>query len=103
MAEPYPGAFDPDVRTLSREEMADVLRAGGWTEVTVETVERDATWPSMGAAVASIAGTPFGPHVASLPPDAAADEGHVRGKAGRQGRRTSGCPYRTPNIGRGRK
>ncbi len=72
MAEPCPAAFDPDVRMLSRAEMAGVLRAGGWTEVMVETVERDATWPSMDAAVASMAGTPFGPHAAALRPQARA-------------------------------
>lgn len=103
MAEPYPGAFDPDVRTLSREEMADVLRAGGWIEVTVETVERDATWPSMDAAIASIAGTPFGPHVASLPPEASA--GVEAAFAAKLGVRDDGrVVVRTSaNVGRGRK
>jgi SAM-dependent methyltransferase len=103
MPEPYPGAYDPDVRTVSREEMADLLQSGRWAEVAVETVERDVTWTSSHAAAVAITGTPFGPHVAALPSDArAALEADfvARLGVGDDGRvvvRTSA------NVGRGRK
>jgi SAM-dependent methyltransferase len=69
LPEPYPGAFDPQTRRLSRGILAGLLRETGWKDVSVETVELDAVWPSVTEAVATIHGTPFAPLFEALPAD----------------------------------
>lgn len=64
VAEPYPRAFDADC--LGASDLADLLRASGWREVRVETVELDATRDSADQAADTATGTPFGPLVSAL-------------------------------------
>ena len=66
VAEPYPRAFDADSYCLGASGLADLLRASGWREVRVETVELDATWDSADQAADTVTGTPFGPLVSAL-------------------------------------
>lgn len=67
VAEPYPRAFDPDTYRLGAGDLADLLRASGWREVRVETVDLDARWDSADQAADTVTGTPFGPLVSALP------------------------------------
>ena len=48
---------------------------GGFSDVSVETVELDCVWETADDAIATISGTPFGPLVAGLP---VADQDAVR-------------------------
>jgi len=72
VTEPYPRAFDPGSYSLGAGELADLLRASGWREVRVETVELDARWDSADQAADTVTGTPFGPLVSALPAEAQA-------------------------------
>jgi SAM-dependent methyltransferase len=67
VAEPYPRAFDPDSYRLGASDLADLLRAAGWHDVRVQTVELDARWDSAEQAADTMTGTPFGPLVSALP------------------------------------
>jgi hypothetical protein len=67
VAEPYPRAFDPGSYRLGAGDLTDLLRASGWRDARVETVELDATWDSAEQAADTVAGTPFGPLVSALP------------------------------------
>lgn len=66
--EPYPRAFDPASYALAADELEGLLAGAGLRDVRVDTVELECRWPTADAAVATIAGTPFGPLVATLPP-----------------------------------
>ncbi len=67
LPEPYPGAFDPSTRLVGRSEATDLLTAAGWREVSAETVELEAVWPSVAAAVDTVWGMPFALLLAELP------------------------------------
>src|SRR5580704_8511982 len=69
MAEPFPGAFDAGSYCLSAADLADLLQTAGFRDVSVQTVELDATWPTAEAATSTLLGTPFGPLVSALPAD----------------------------------
>jgi len=47
----------------------DLLRASGWRDVRVQTVDLDARWDSADQAADTVSGTPFGPLVSALPAD----------------------------------
>jgi SAM-dependent methyltransferase len=66
VTEPFPGAYDQDTFTMSIEEMASLLRAGGCNGVEVTAQDLTLQWPSPDAAVRGIAGTPFGPPLHGL-------------------------------------
>ena len=62
LPEPFPRAFAYDF-SMSPEELEDVLTAGGFTDVAVETEVIDVSWPTLDDAVYGIAGSPYGPAV----------------------------------------
>ncbi len=64
---PYPRAFDAESYVLGASELHDLLSAAGFCDVTVETVELGCVWETSSDALATIAGTPFGPPLAALP------------------------------------
>jgi ubiquinone/menaquinone biosynthesis C-methylase UbiE len=66
LREPYPRAFDPQSYTLSGQELSGLLQAAGFSEVRLETVELDCSWPSPQDVVGTVSATPFGSLVASL-------------------------------------
>ncbi len=94
VAEPVPGAFDPRSFALGAAELGELLEAAGFDEVGLETVELDCTWESGEDAIAAIAGTPYGPVLAALPPatQAAVREG-LRERLGAAG--SGGVSVRT--------
>lgn len=102
MAEPFPGAFDRGSYCLSVTDLADLLRAAGFGDVGVETVELDATWPTAEAATSTLLGTPFGPLISALPADA---RQQLRARmASKLGDRAGGVTVRTvSNVARGTK
>jgi SAM-dependent methyltransferase len=65
--EPYPRAFDPRSYALGAAELGALLRSAGFRDVAVETVGLDCAWNTTDDALATVAGTPFGPLVAGLP------------------------------------
>ncbi|MGH9007825.1 MAG: hypothetical protein ACRDV6_08965 [Acidimicrobiales bacterium] len=65
MPEPFPRAYAYDF-SMSPEGVNDVLAAAGFTDVVVETKVMEVSWPTLDDAVRGIAGTPYGPPVASL-------------------------------------
>jgi len=69
MAEPFPGAFNSDSYRVGLAELRGLFLAAGFQEVSAETVEINATWPTPEAATATLLGTPFGPLVLALPAD----------------------------------
>jgi len=68
VAEPFPRAFDATSYALGAGELRELLEAGGFDDVAVETVELECVWASGEEAVATLAGSPFGPLVAALSP-----------------------------------
>jgi len=102
VAEPYPRAFDADSYRLGAGDLADLLRASGWRDVRVQTVELDATWDSAEQAADTVTGTPFGPLVSALPAEL---QEQVRARLiTKLGRSTDGVTVRTAsNIARGVK
>jgi SAM-dependent methyltransferase len=70
VAEPFPRAFDSASYQLGDAELADLFRAAGLRDVTVETIGLEAAWPTAEEATATLLGTPFGPLVAAMPDDA---------------------------------
>ena len=50
-------------------DLADLLRASGWRDVRVQTVDLDARWDSADQAADTVSGTPFGPLISALPAD----------------------------------
>jgi hypothetical protein len=68
-AEPFPGAFDSGSYCLDVADLADLLQVAGFGDVSVQTVELDATWRTAEAATSTLLGTPFGPLVSALPAD----------------------------------
>jgi ubiquinone/menaquinone biosynthesis C-methylase UbiE len=102
VAEPYPRAFDPESYRLGAGDLTDLLRASGWRDAQVETVELDATWDSAEQAADTVAGTPFGPLVSAL---SAHVQQQVRARLiTKLGRSGDGVTVRTAsNIARGVK
>jgi ubiquinone/menaquinone biosynthesis C-methylase UbiE len=102
MAEPFPGAFDAGSYCLKATDLADLLRAAGFRDVGVQTVELDATWPTAEAATSTLLGTPFGPMVSALPADAQQELRALL--ASKLGGSAGGVTVRTvSNIARGTK
>jgi ubiquinone/menaquinone biosynthesis C-methylase UbiE len=101
-AEPFPGAFDGGSYCLNGADLAKLLQAAGFRDVSVQTVELDATWPTAAAATSTLLGTPFGPLVSALPADA---QQQLRARfAGKLGDRADGVTVRTvSNVARGTK
>jgi SAM-dependent methyltransferase len=99
--EPFPRAFDPRSYRLGIPGLRELLRAAGFGDVDVETVELDAVWQTAGDAVDTLLGTPFGPLVSVLPVE---DQERVRTRlAGQLGESADGrVTVRTAsNIARG--
>ena len=65
--EPYPRAFDASSYALSVSDIRELFQAAGFGDVTVQTVELECVWETSDDAVATIAGTPYGPLFAALP------------------------------------
>ena len=101
-AEPFPGALDVGSYCLSGADLADLLREAGFGDVSVQTVDLDATWPTAEEAASTLLGTPFGPLVAALPADA---QRQLRARlASMLGESAGGVTVRTvSNIARGTK
>jgi SAM-dependent methyltransferase len=99
VAEPFPGAFDMDSFRVSVADLQDSLRAAGFRDVTVETVELGARWATADEATATLLGTPFAPLVSALP---AAVQDQVRARlAGKLGAAADGVTVPTAaNIAR---
>jgi hypothetical protein len=55
---------------LNVADLADLLQEAGFRDVSVQTAELDAIWPTAEEAASTLLGTPFGPLVAALPADA---------------------------------
>jgi len=68
LPEPFPRAYAYDF-SMSPREAEDVLTAGGFTDLAVETKVIEVSWATMHDAVRGIAGTPYGPTVATLDED----------------------------------
>jgi ubiquinone/menaquinone biosynthesis C-methylase UbiE len=102
IAEPFPGAFDASSYCLHAADLADLLQAAGFGDVSVQTVELDATWPTAQAATSTLLGTPFGPLVSALPADA---QQQLRARlASKLGDSANGVTVRTiSNVARGTK
>jgi ubiquinone/menaquinone biosynthesis C-methylase UbiE len=102
VAEPFPRAFDGSSYCLSAADLADLLRAAGFRDIGVETVELDASWQTAGAATSTMLGTPYGPLVSALPADA---QQQLRARlAGKLGGSADGVTVRTvSNVARGTK
>jgi ubiquinone/menaquinone biosynthesis C-methylase UbiE len=102
VAEPFAGAFDAGSYCLTVADLADLLRAVGFRDVGVQTVELDATWPTAEAATSTLLGTPFGPMVSALPADA---QQELRARlAGKLGASDDGVTVRTvSNVALGTK
>jgi SAM-dependent methyltransferase len=102
MPEPFPGAFDGSSYSVSVADLADLLQTAGFGDISVETVELDATWPTAEAATSTLLGTPFGPLVSALPADA---QQQLRARlASKLGHCADGVTVRTvSNIARGTK
>lgn len=66
--EPFPGAYDSTPLTMTEDEMREVLASGGFTGVQITTDSLEVDWPEADWAAAAMAGTPYGPVVASLDP-----------------------------------
>jgi SAM-dependent methyltransferase len=93
VAEPFPRAFDPDSYRVSAADLGDLLRAAGFRQVTVETVELTARWPTADDACDTLLGTPFGPIVSALP---RARQEEIRARlAGKLGGSADGVAVRT--------
>ncbi|MGH8890206.1 MAG: class I SAM-dependent methyltransferase, partial [Acidothermaceae bacterium] len=65
--EPFPRGYAYDF-TMSVDELTAIFTDAGLREVEVSTRELELTWPSIDQAVRGIAGTPYGPPAAALPP-----------------------------------
>jgi ubiquinone/menaquinone biosynthesis C-methylase UbiE len=65
--EPYPRAFDASSYALSVSDLRQLFQTAGFRDVTVQTMEMDCVWETSLDAVATIAGTPYGPLFAALP------------------------------------
>jgi SAM-dependent methyltransferase len=65
--EPFPRAYAYDF-TTSVDDVAGILTQAGLRGIEVTTRELELTWPSIDDAVRGIAGTPYGPPAAALPP-----------------------------------
>ncbi|HTZ07439.1 MAG TPA: methyltransferase domain-containing protein [Acidimicrobiales bacterium] len=75
--EPFPGAFDVESYRMARCPLGDLLDQAGLQAVVVETLHHDAVWADLGAAVATVQGTPYGPLVAALAPEQQEDVRHL--------------------------
>ena len=102
LAEPFPGAFDSSSYCLKVADLTDLLQAAGFVDVSVQTVELDATWPTAEAATSTLLGTPYGPLVTALPADA---QQQLRARlASKLGGSADGVTIRTvSNIAQGTK
>ena len=102
MTEPFPGAFDAGSYCLNVADLADLLQEAGFRDVSVQTAELDAIWPTAEEAASTLLGTPFGPLVAALPADA---QQQLRARlASMLGDSAGGVTVRTvSNIARGTK
>lgn len=70
LPEPFPGAYDRASRDMSAEQLRGAFTSAGFKEVRVETRSLTAVWPDREAVTAAVRGTPFGPMLAALPPEA---------------------------------
>ena len=68
LPEPFPRAYAYDF-SMSPGEVEDVLTVAGFTDVAVETKVIEISWATVDDAVHGIAGTPYGPAVATLNKD----------------------------------
>jgi len=69
VAEPFPGAWDISTFVMGVDELADLLRAAGFTDVESREVELVTRWPSVDHLVDAVMGTPFGALVAGMDAD----------------------------------
>ena len=69
VAEPFPGAWDISTFVMGADELADLLRAAGFTDVESREVELVTRWPSVDHLVDAVIGTPFGALVAGMDAD----------------------------------
>ena len=69
VAEPFPGAWDISTFVMGVDELADLLRAAGFTDVESHEVELVTRWPSVDHLVDAVMGTPFGALVAGMDAD----------------------------------
>jgi ubiquinone/menaquinone biosynthesis C-methylase UbiE len=65
--EPYPRAFDASSYAITVSDLRELFESTGFRDVTVQTVELECVWETSHDAVATIAGTPYGPLLAALP------------------------------------
>lgn len=76
-AAPFPGAFDLASYVMDADQVADLLRDAGFTDVVSHEVALTTRWSSVQTLLAGVHGTPFGPVLAAL------DEA-ARDRVGRQ-------------------
>ncbi|HEY8826736.1 MAG TPA: methyltransferase domain-containing protein [Jatrophihabitantaceae bacterium] len=69
VAEPFPGAWDISTFVMGVDELADLLRAAGFTDVESREVELVTRWPSVDHLVDAVMGTPFGALLAGMDAD----------------------------------
>jgi SAM-dependent methyltransferase len=68
--EPFPGAYDTTLFSMTFEEVGDALKMAGLEDVEVSVERLQLAWPSVDHAVRGVFGTPYGPVVAALDDDA---------------------------------
>ena len=76
VAEPFPGAWDISTFVMGVDELADLLRAAGFTDVESREVELVTRWPSVDHLVDAVMGTPFGALLAGMDGDRLAEARH---------------------------
>ncbi|MGH2858533.1 MAG: class I SAM-dependent methyltransferase [Solirubrobacteraceae bacterium] len=67
MHEPYPRAFDGASYVIAAADLHALLTRAGFGDIEVATVGLDCIWRPATDAVCAVAGTPYGPLLASLP------------------------------------
>jgi len=69
LPEPFPGAYDSSILSMTTDEVESVLDVAGFEDVEVRVEELEVEWPSVLDAVRSVFGTPYGPVISALDSD----------------------------------
>lgn len=64
---PFAGAYDGSSYVMSEAEVNELLTDAGFSEIDVQTVDLQVSWPDRDAVASGILGTPFGPLIQALP------------------------------------
>lgn len=67
--EPFPGAYDPTIHTMTTDEVADVFASAELEDVEISVEELELHWPDVEHAARGVFGTPYGTVLAGLDHD----------------------------------